>query len=93
MSSCRRIRSRCATARATITAPVGVDEQTIAQLARWLDRRLASGPAPAPTVFWTLQGSRIDPSCYVRHLRPRLARKAGITRLISTSVGHREQTL
>ncbi len=60
---------------------VGVDEQTGALLAHWLDRRrgLRSG-ARAP-VFCTLQGAAID-SSYVRRLLPRLARKAGITRRV-----------
>jgi len=50
---------------------VGVDEQTSALLARWLDRRRKLSPG----------GSRMDTS-YVRHLLPRLAAKAGLDRRV-----------
>jgi site-specific recombinase XerD len=60
---------------------VGVDEQTGALLARWLDRRRRLGPGARAPVFCTLAGGRVDPS-YVRHLLPRLARKAGIDRRV-----------
>jgi integrase len=60
---------------------VGVDEQTAALLARWLDRRRRLGPGARAPVFCTLAGGRVDPS-YVRHLLPRLARKAGINRRV-----------
>jgi len=60
---------------------VGVDEQTAALLARWLDRRRRLGPGARAPVFCTLEGGRVDPS-YVRHLLPRLARKAGIDRRV-----------
>jgi site-specific recombinase XerD len=60
---------------------VGVDEQTAALLARWLDRRRSLSPGARAPVFCTLDGGRIDPS-YVRHLMPRLARKAGIDRRV-----------
>src|SRR5450631_2379935 len=60
---------------------VGVDEQTAAMLARWLDRRQRLGPGARAPVFCTLAGGRVDPS-YVRHLLPRLARKAGIGRRV-----------
>jgi site-specific recombinase XerD len=56
---------------------VGVDEQTAALLARWIDRRRALGVGARSTLFCTLQGGRLDDS-YVRCLLPRLARKAGI---------------
>jgi site-specific recombinase XerD len=60
---------------------VGVDEQATALLARWLDRRRALGRGARAPVFCTLEGGLVDPS-YVRHLLPRLARKAGIDRRV-----------
>jgi site-specific recombinase XerD len=60
---------------------VGVDEQTAALLARWLDRRRGLGPGARAPVFCTLAGGRVD-SSYVRHLLPRLARTAGIDRRV-----------
>ncbi len=60
---------------------VGLDEQTTAMLARWLDRRRTLGPGARAPVFCTLQGGRLDTS-YVRHLLPRLARKAGVDRRV-----------
>ena len=60
---------------------VGVDEQTAALLARWLDRRKKIGAGARAPIFCTLQGGRID-SSYVRRLLPRLARKAGIDRRV-----------
>jgi site-specific recombinase XerD len=60
---------------------VGLDEQTGALLARWLDRREALSPGARAPVFCTLRGGRVDPS-YVRHLFPRLARKASIERRV-----------
>ena len=60
---------------------VGLDEQTSALLQRWLDRRRRLGPGARAAVFCTLQGGRLDPS-YVRHLLPRLARKANIDRRV-----------
>ncbi len=60
---------------------VGVDEQTAALLARWLDRRRRLSPGARATVFCTLDGGRIDPS-YVRHLLPRLAAKTGLDRRV-----------
>jgi site-specific recombinase XerD len=60
---------------------VGVDEQTAALLARWLDSRRRLSPGARAPVFCTLAGGRVDPS-YVRHLLPRLARKAGIDRRV-----------
>jgi site-specific recombinase XerD len=56
---------------------VGVDAGTAALIERWLsvrEKRKVSARAP---VFCTLSGGSIDQS-YVRHLLPRLARKAGI---------------
>ncbi len=60
---------------------VGVDEQTAAMLARWIDRRRKLSPGARAPVFCTLAGGRIDPS-YVRHLLPRLAAKAGLDRRV-----------
>jgi len=60
---------------------VGVDEQTAALLARWIDRRRKLSPGARAPVFCTLAGGRIDPS-YVRHLLPRLAARAGLDRRV-----------
>ncbi len=60
---------------------VGVDQQTAALLARWVDRRRQLGPGARAPVFCTLQGGRVDTS-YVRRLLPRLARRAGIDRRV-----------
>ena len=60
---------------------VGVDDQTSALLARWIDRRRRLSPGARSPVFCTLQGGRIDTS-YVRRLLPRLAAKAGIDRRV-----------
>ncbi len=60
---------------------VGVDEQTAALLARWIDRRRQLSPGARSPVFCTLRGGRID-SSYVRRLLPRLAAKAGIERRV-----------
>ncbi|MBV9802613.1 MAG: tyrosine-type recombinase/integrase [Solirubrobacterales bacterium] len=60
---------------------VGLDEQTSALLARWLDRRRKLGPGARAPVFCTLQGGRIDAS-YIRRLLPRLAARAGVDRRV-----------
>jgi site-specific recombinase XerD len=60
---------------------VGLDEQTAALIARWLDRRRTLNVGARSTMFGTLHGGRID-SSYVRRLLPRLARKAGITKRV-----------
>lgn len=60
---------------------VGLDEQTSALIARWLDRRRGLSPGARAPVFCTLEGSRID-SSYIRRLLPRLAHKAGISRRV-----------
>src|ERR1035441_3510351 len=41
---------------------VGLDEQTTALLARWLDRRRQLGPGSRAPIFCTLAGGRIDTS-------------------------------
>ncbi len=60
---------------------VGLDEQTTAMLARWIDRRKKLSPGARAPIFCTLQGGRLD-SSYVRRMLPRLARKAGIDRRV-----------
>ena len=60
---------------------VGLDEQTTALLARWLDRRRKLSPGGRAPIFCTLQGGRLD-SSYVRRMLPRLAAKAGIDRRV-----------
>jgi len=60
---------------------VGIDEQTAALLARWIDRRRKLSPGARAPIFCTLAGGRID-SSYVRRLLPRLAAKAGINRRV-----------
>jgi site-specific recombinase XerD len=60
---------------------VGLDEQTTALLARWIDRRKKLSPGARAPIFCTLQGGRID-SSYIRRLLPRLAAKAGIDRRV-----------
>ncbi len=60
---------------------VGVDEQTTAMLARWIDRRRKLGAGARAPIFCTLQGGRID-SSYIRRLLPRLAAKAGVERRV-----------
>ena len=60
---------------------VGVDAGTVALVGRWLDVRRKRGiPGDAP-LFCSLAGGPLDLS-YVRHLLPRLARKAGIERRV-----------
>jgi site-specific recombinase XerD len=58
---------------------VGVDAGTVALVSRWLEvRRKQRIPIGGP-LFCTLAGKPMDQS-YIRHLLPRLARKAGIER-------------
>ncbi|MBV9804882.1 MAG: tyrosine-type recombinase/integrase [Solirubrobacterales bacterium] len=65
----------------------GLDEQTTALLARWIDRRrgLAGesgrGPGARAAIFCTLAGGRIH-SSYVRRLLPRLAARAGVDKRV-----------
>lgn len=51
----------------------------------WIERRREVGLEDAPPLFCTLRGARISPS-YIRGLLPRLARKAGIDKRVSTEV-------
>jgi site-specific recombinase XerD len=60
---------------------VGIDEQTTALLARWLDRRQRLEVGARAPVFCTLRGAQID-SSYIRRLLPRLARKAGVQKRV-----------
>ncbi|MGH3609255.1 MAG: tyrosine-type recombinase/integrase [Pseudonocardiaceae bacterium] len=60
---------------------VGIDEQTTALMARWIDRRKKLSPGARAPIFCTLQGGRLD-SSYVRRMLPRLAAKAGIDRRV-----------
>jgi Phage integrase family len=59
---------------------VGVDAGTVALVGRWLELRRRRGIAGGP-LFCTLAGGPMDQS-YVRHLLPRLARKAGVERRV-----------
>ena len=58
---------------------VGVDAGTVALVSRWLEVRKTRHISIAATLFCTLRGEPMDQS-YVRHLLPRLARKAGVER-------------
>ena len=63
---------------------VGLDEQTTALLARWIDRRRRlsdRGPGARAPIFCTLDGGRID-SSYIRRLLPRLAARAGVEKRV-----------
>ncbi|MGH2908725.1 MAG: tyrosine-type recombinase/integrase [Solirubrobacteraceae bacterium] len=60
---------------------VGIDEQTTALLARWIDRRKKLSPGARAPIFCTLQGGRLD-SSYVRRMLPRLAKRAGVERRV-----------
>ena len=61
---------------------VGADAGTVALIGRWLELRRELGlPAGGAPLFCSLAGKPLDLS-YVRHLLPRLARKAGIERRV-----------
>jgi integrase/recombinase XerD len=61
---------------------VGVDSGTVALVGRWLGaRRRRDLPGGSGPLFCSLAGRPLDLS-YVRHLLPRLARKAGIERRV-----------
>jgi site-specific recombinase XerD len=59
---------------------VGVDAGTAALVGRWLEVRRGRGIG-GRTLFCSLRGRPMDQS-YVRHMLPRLARKAGIERRV-----------
>ena len=52
-----------------------------ALVARWLEVRRKRGLGCMGLVFCVLQGGPVDPS-YIRHLLPRLARRAGIMKRV-----------
>ncbi|MDF2751877.1 MAG: recombinase XerC [Gaiellaceae bacterium] len=60
---------------------VGVDAGTVALVSRWLDARRKRGISTGSPLFCSLAGRPMDQS-YVRHLLPRLGRKAGIERRV-----------
>jgi site-specific recombinase XerD len=60
---------------------VGVDAGTVALVGRWLEARRTRGISNGGPLFCSLAGRPMDQS-YVRHLLPRLARKAGIERRV-----------
>jgi len=60
---------------------VGVDAGTVALVGRWLEVRRKRGVTGGGPLFCSLAGRPLDLS-YVRHLLPRLARKAGIERRV-----------
>jgi site-specific recombinase XerD len=60
---------------------VGVDAGTLALVEDWLVVRKSLPRRQDAPLFMTLGGGAIDPS-YVRHLLPRLARKAGIEKRV-----------
>ena len=61
---------------------VGADAGTVALVGRWLEVRRKLGlPTGGAPLFCSLAGKPLDLS-YVRHLLPRLARKAGIERRV-----------
>jgi site-specific recombinase XerD len=60
---------------------VGIDVGTAAVIEQWLKVRRRRAIAPSSPVFCTLAGRPID-SSYVRHMLPRLARRAGIQKRI-----------
>jgi integrase/recombinase XerD len=60
---------------------VGIDPGACAIVARWLDVRSKLGVSARSALICTLDGGAIDPS-YVRHLLPRLARRAGIEKRV-----------
>jgi site-specific recombinase XerD len=60
---------------------VGLDPGTTALLQQWLAKRSVRVRSRTAPVFCTLGGHQIDQS-YVRHLLPRLARRAGIDKRV-----------
>ena len=60
---------------------VGVDAGTVALVGRWLEVRRKRGIPNGAPLFCSLAGNTMDQS-YVRHLLPRLGRKAGIAKRV-----------
>jgi site-specific recombinase XerD len=60
---------------------VGIDAGTGALIVRWIEVRAKRRIRSSAPIFCTLAGEQIDQS-YVRHLLPRLARKAGIEKRV-----------
>jgi site-specific recombinase XerD len=60
---------------------VGVDSGTVALVSRWLEARRRRRISSSAPLFCTLAGKPIGQS-YIRHLFPRLARKASIERRV-----------
>lgn len=60
---------------------VGLDAGTAAQIERWLQVRKKKHISTRAPLFCTLDGGTIA-SSYIRHLLPRLARKAGIDKRV-----------
>ena len=60
---------------------VGVDVGTVALVGRWLEVRRKRGIPGGGPLFCSLAGRPMDQS-YVRHLLPRLGRKAGIAKRV-----------
>lgn len=60
---------------------VGVDSGTVAVVSRWLELRRKRRISSGGPLFCTLAGRPLDQS-YIRHLLPRLARKAHIERRV-----------
>jgi site-specific recombinase XerD len=60
---------------------VGIDTGTAALMSRWLDARKKLGLRAATPLFCTLAGGAVE-SSYVRHLLPRLAKKAGVEKRV-----------
>jgi site-specific recombinase XerD len=58
---------------------LGVDAGTVALVSRWLEVRRKRNISSGRPLFCTLRGNQIEQS-YIRHLLPRLAAKAGISR-------------
>lgn len=60
---------------------VGIETGTAALIREWLSVRKSRGISPTAPMFSTLAGREIDQS-YVRHLLPRLARRAGVEKRV-----------
>lgn len=60
---------------------VGLDAGTGALILRWMEVRAKMRVKPSAPVFCTLAGGEISQS-YIRHLLPRLARRAGIDKRV-----------